>query len=434
VRTFIIIWLGQVVSTLGSRMTNFAITIWAWELTGQATALTLMVFFTQLTRLLITPLAGVIVDRWNRKVLMMFGDTVAGLSTIAILVLFLNQNLQIWHLYAAGALNGTFDQLQELAYSASIATLVPKQQYSKASSMGYFIGYGAKIFAPAFAGALYPVIGLIGILGIDLATFAIAITTVLLMPIPQPIPRAAQQHLHRTWQNLWREVASGYHYVLARPGLLAILIATSLFWFAHDLGGSLFSPMLLARTGNDTEVLGNVSAAAGVGGVVGAFVMSTWSGPKRHIHGLLLGMAGAGLSKTIFGLGQAPLLWIPAQFCSSLHFPLMGSSEQAIWLAKIKPDIQGRVFALSALSLHITTAISYLIAGPLADKILEPAMRPGGYLAPLFGGIFGTGPGAGMALLYVLTSLCLLLVGIGGYAFRTLRHVEDVIPDHDVVS
>lgn len=432
-RIFITVWLGQVVSTLGSRMTSFAVTIWAWELTGQATALTLLVFFTQLTRLLVTPFAGVIVDRWNRKLLMMFGDAVAGLSTIAILLLFWHQNLHIWHLYLAGALNGTFDQLQELAYSTSIATLVPKQQYSRASSMGYFIGYGSKIFAPALAGALYPVIGLTGILFIDLVTFAIAISSVLFVSIPQPIPEAAHQHL-QTWRNLWWEVTSGCRYIFARSGLLALLISTSLFWFAHDLGGAVFAPMLLARTQNDTAVLGSVSAAAGVGGVVGALAMSTWGGPKRRIHGVLLGMVGAGLSKTVFGLGQTLLVWIPAQLCSSLHFPLMGSSEQAIWLAKVRPDIQGRVFAVSALSLHITTSLSYLIAGPLADRVLEPAMQPGGLLVPVLGGIFGTGPGAGMALQYVLTSLCLLLVGAGGYAFQAVLNLEDSIPDHEGIA
>lgn len=186
-QTFIIVWLGQLVSNIGSYMTNFAIKIWVWELTGQASALTLVVFFTQVPQVFIALFAGVIVDRCNRKVLIVLGDTVAGLSTITILLLYLTNHLQIWHLYVTGAVNGAFGQIQELAYSASIAMIIPKQQYTRASSMGSILHYGSSIFAPALAGVLYYVIGLTGILLIDLTTFAIAIGTVLLVHIPQPI-------------------------------------------------------------------------------------------------------------------------------------------------------------------------------------------------------------------------------------------------------
>jgi hypothetical protein len=142
-------------------------------------------------------------------------------------------------------------------------------------------------------------------------------------------------------------------------------------------------------------------------------------------------MMGAGVSKTVFGLGRMPSIWIPAQFCSSLNFPLLSSSNTAIWLAKIDPNLQGRVFAAISLIKQVVAAISTLIAGPLADYIFEPAMMPQGILAHRLGFIFGTGPGAGMALLYVITSVCLLLVGIGGYAFPTLRNVDEIVPNHD---
>lgn len=342
--------------------------------------------------------------------------------------------MQIWHLYLAGMVNGTFEQLQELSYAASITSLVPQQFYSRATGLGYFIGYGSKIFAPMLAGAFYPLMGLGGIMAIDLVSFGIAIATVFSVQIPQPAaPVPPQSSNPWPWQTLWRETTAGCRYLLHHPSLVALLLTTSLFWLIHDLGGALFSPMILARTGNDTAILGNVSAAAGAGGMVGAAIMSAWSGPKPRIHGILLGMVGAGLCKVIFGLGQMPWIWIPIQFCSSLNFPLMGSSEQAIWLAKVSPQQQGRVFAVNYLSLDLTTTLSYLIAGPLADRLLEPAMKPGGSLAPWLGRIFGVGPGAGMALLYVLSALGLVLLGLGGYTWKTLRQVEARVPDHEAV-
>lgn len=427
-RTFITILIGQLVSTIGSYMTSFAIKIWAWELTGQATALALMGFFTFLPSILITLFAGIIVDRWNRKLLMIAGDTVAALSTLVILWLYLTDHLQIWHLYVTGAINGAFGEIQELAYTASISLMVPKQQYTRASSMSSTIHYGSTIIAPALAGVLYYVIGLAGISLIDLVTFAIAISTVLLVTIPQPRLSETEDH---SQPDIWKQAAFGFRYIVVRRSLLAIVVCASLFWFAHDLGATLFSPMILARTANDTRVLGSIASAAGIGGVTGALLLSTWGGPKHRIHGFLLGMVGAGLSKTIFGLGQMPLIWLPAQFCSSLNFPLLESSSTAILLAKVKPDVQGRVFAARSLILQVSAAIATLLAGPLADVVFEPAMRPGGNLAGLFGSIFGTGRGAGMALLYVITSICMLLIGIGGYTYRPLRDVEHLLPDYD---
>jgi len=420
-RNFIVIWLGQTVSLIGSQMTNFAITIWVWELTGQATALALFGLLTQAPRVLVTPFAGIIVDRCNRKLLMMIGDAIACFSTIVILLLYLTNNLQIWHLYLAGAINGIFEQLQELAYLASISMMVSEEQYSRASSIGFLASYGSDIIAPALAGVLYAVIGLIGILIIDLATFAIALLTVLFVRLPEPA-HVEPEPFSRA--NLQQQVVFGCRYIMARPSLLALLVLETLFWFAHDLGAPLYSPMILARTGNDAKVLASLASAAGIGGILGALLVSAWGGTKHRIHGMLIGTIGAGLSKTAFGLGQMLLIWIPAQFCSSLNFPLLGSSSDAIWLTHIKPDVQGRVFAARRVSILVASTIGYLIAGPLADYVFEPAMIPGNSLATIFGGIFGTGKGAGMTLLYVISSLGLLLVGLSGYAFRVLREID----------
>ena len=428
IRNFIIVWIGQLVSNIGSSMTSFAISIWAWEITGQATTLTLVGFFTLLPSILIAPISGVIVDRTNRKLLMIIGDTVGVGMTIIILLLYLTNHLEMWHIYVTSAVRGTFDQFQSLAYSASVALMVPKRHYARASSMEFLSSYGARIVAPAFAGYLYHVISLVGISLIDILSFAIAISTVLLIHIPNP-PVTKTKLQSRT--DILQELGFGFRYIQARKSLLALLAVGLLFWFSHDIGNALYSPMILARTKNNAFVLGSLASAAGLGGVAGALIVSTWGGPKRRINGFLFGMVGAGLSKMIFGLGNTPLIWIPAQFCSSLNFPLNGSSETAIWLTKVAPNIQGRVFAARSLLLQLVSAVAYLIAGPLTDNVLEPAMMPGGILAPVFGGIFGVGKSAGMALLYVFSALCMLLVGLCGYNFREVRDVENIVPDFD---
>lgn len=424
-QTFIIVWIGQLCSTMGSYMTAFALTLWAWELTGQATTLALVGFFTQMPQFAISLMAGVIVDRSDRKVLIMLGDAIAGLSSLVLLWLYLNGHLQIWHLYATAAVNGASGQIQELAYSASMSLMVPKQQYTRASGMMSALHYGSAIVAPALAGVLFYIISLAGILSIDLITFAIAISTVLFATIPQPVAPTSNIAL----PSIKQELIFGCRYLWKQSNLLLLLLAAILFQFAHDLGAALYSPMILARSGNDARVLGSIASAAGIGGVVGAIIVSTWGGTKRRIDGFLLGMVGAGISKTIFGIGQTALIWVPAQFCSSLNFPWMSSSSEAIWMTKIKPDIQGRVFATRSAFILGTSAIATLIAGPLADRVFEPAMTSGGWMANILGGIFGTGTGAGIAVLYTISSLFLMLVGLAGYSLRKLRDVEAIVPD-----
>ncbi|MBD2727745.1 MFS transporter [Nostoc sp. FACHB-892] len=420
-RNFLIVWLGQLVSTIGSSMTSFAIEIWAWEITGKATTLTLVGFFSLLPSIIITPISGVIVDRFNRKFLMMVGDTVAVLSTIFILLLHLTNNLQIWHFYLTGAIVGTFNQFQSLAYSASVSLMIPKQHYTRASSLQFVSGYGSNIIAPALAGYLYTVIGFLGIWLIDISTFAIAISSLLFVSIPQPPPRKNESEV-----NVWQDLGLGWRYIATHKSLLALLILNLLFWLPHDIGDSLYAPMILSRTNNNTLMLGSLASAAGFGGVTGAIIVSTWGGFRRKIKGILLGMIGAGISKIVFGLGRTPWVWIPAQFCSSFNFPLNGSSDTAIWLAKVPPNVQGRVFAARSLFLQIASAVGYLIAGPLADNVFTPALQSEGILVGILGELFGTGTGAGIALLYVICAFSMLLVGWLGFSVRVLLDVEDI--------
>ncbi|BAZ54109.1 hypothetical protein NIES4103_67940 [Nostoc sp. NIES-4103] len=426
-RNFITVWLGQLVSTIGSSMTSFAIEIWAWEITGKATTLALVGFFSLLPSIIITPISGVIVDRFNRKLLMMVGDTVAVCTTIIIILLYLSNHLQIWHFYLTGAIVGTFNQFQSLAYSSSVSLMIPKKHYTRASSLEFLSSYGSNIIAPALAGYLYTIIGFLGIWLIDIFTFTIAIGSLLLVNIPQLLPATA----HENVANIWRDLGLGWRYINKQKSLLALLIVNLLFWLPHDLGNSLYSPMILSRTNNNTLVLGSLASAAGFGGIMGVLIISTWGGFRRKIKGVLLGMICAGLSKTIFGLGRTLWVWIPAQFCSSFSFPLNGSSDTAIWLAKVPPNVQGRVFAARSLLLQIASAVGYLIAGPLADGVFTPGLQSGGVLVGIFGGLFGTGTGAGIALLYVICAVWMLLVGLLGFSVRVLRDVEIIVPDHD---
>ena len=423
-RTFLIIWSGQLVSAIGSQMTLFALTIWTWEQTGSATALALIGFFALLSGAVVTPVLGVVVDRYERKRLMLLSDTMIALAVAAVALLNLTSTLQVWQLYAIATFIGPFSQLQGLAYQASLTLIVPARHHTRVSSMGMMIFYGSQILSPAFAGVLYPVIGLTGIVLIDLVTFVIALLTLLCVQIPQPEQEGGGSEVQGVGEQSF---FSGIRYILARPNLFALLIVTCSFWFVHELADTLVNPMILARTDGNTAVLGSVSSAVGLGGVIGAIVLSVWGGPKRRVQGLAIAMIGIGITCILFGVGRSPLIWLPFQFCASLQFPLFGSSEQAIWLASVEANLQGRVFAVQALSQQVAIACAMLMAGPLADYIFEPIMLSSGNLASILGRIFGTGSGAGTALLLELSAGCMVIIGIGSYTNPFLCRMESTL-------
>jgi hypothetical protein len=430
-RAFWIIWAGQVVSLLGTSMTNFGLTIWAYEQTGEATALALIGFFFVTPMVILSPTAGAIVDRSNRKLMMMLSDLAAGLTTIVQLVLLATGNLEIWHLYITAAVAGTFQTFQWPAFSAAITLMLPKEQYGRANGLMQLAGAASGVFAPLLAGALLSVIDLTGIMTIDVVTFSFAIGALLFVFIPQPERSEAGR---KAEGGLWQESIYGFRHILRRPSLLGLQLVFMVGNLFAGLGFTLMAPMILARTGNNELIFGSVNSAGAIGGVVGGLAMSAWGGPKRRVLGVLGGWLLFGLlGESLLGLGQSLPIWLAAAFAGAFFGPIIDASNQAIWQAKVEPDVQGRVFGVRRMIAWAISPLARLIAGPLADKVFEPAMLQGGGLAGTFGWLVGTGEGAGMSLILVLCGIGVALVAVAGYASRVVRNAEDILPDYDAI-
>ena len=427
---FSIIWIGQIISVLASSMTIFGLTIWMYERTQSATAMGLVQVFFITPFLLMSPLAGVMVDRYNRRLMMMVSDLAAGMGTLFVLVLFSLGKLEFWHLYVAAVLNGIGNTFQWPAYSAAISTMVPKEQYGRANGMMSLIETGPGVLAPFFAGALLPLIGLGGIMLIDVTTFVLAIGTLLVVQIPQP---KRTQEGSEAQGSLWQEAAFGFKYIFARPSLLGLQL---IFFFGNlfsNVAFSLLAPMILARTSQNSLVFGTVESVGAIGGVVGGIIISALGGFKRKVHGVLLGWILASVSSMFLGFGQILPIWVAAMGITTLFIPLINTSNQAIWQSKVAPDLQGRVFSARRLIAWFTNPISPIIAGTLADFVLEPTMKTQNAFSSFFGGWVGTGPGAGMALLMVFCGIGGALTGLSGYFIPAIRDAETILPDHDAL-
>jgi DHA3 family macrolide efflux protein-like MFS transporter len=425
---FTLVWFGQVVSLMGSAMSGFIITIWAWEKTGLATALSLVGVCNFLPQLLAAPFAGALVDRWNKKVVMIISDLVAGMTTVGLLIIYaINPNaLQIWHLCVAGIISGTFQSFQWPAYSAGISLMIPKAQYTRAAGMMSLAEFGSGILAPVLAGALYKPIGLEGIFLIDIVTFIFAVSMVLVVHIPQ-----AQKSMEgkAAEGNLFKEAAFGFKYIFSKANLLYLQLVFFAGNFLSSLGMVLIAPMILARTNNNATLFGTVESVGALGGVLGGVLISAWGGfKKRKVNGVLLGWVLCGFFGLVMvGSSQTVPFWMAGSFLGTFVGPIINSSNQAIWQSKVPPDIQGRVFSVRRVIAQIAGPLGMGIAGPLADRIFEPVMLKHNFLSP----IFGNSQGSGMALLIAITGALTVMVGIAAYLNKRIWNVEVEIPDHD---
>lgn len=428
---FTIVWLGQIVSVLASAMSQFGLTIWMFQKTESATALGLMQVFFITPFLIISPIAGVMVDRHNRKMMMMVSDLGAGIATTLILVFQWMGVLEFWHLYFASVIYGLGMAFQWPAYSAAITSMVSKEQYGRANGMMSLIEAGPQVVAPLLAGALLPVIGLTGILIIDVATFLLAIGALLIVHIPQP---ARTEEGAQGQGSVLQEAAYGFKYIFARPSLLGLQM---IFFFGNLFMGILFTlvaPMILSRTDNNSLMFGSVQTAGAVAGVAGGIIMSAWGGFKRRVHGVLLGWMFSGVGGAIIGLMGGLPVWIVGIMITSIVSPLVNASNQAIWQAKVAPDVQGRVFSARRLIAWLTNPIAPIIAGTLADYVFEPQMRATTALSQIFGGLVGAGPGAGMGLIIFAAGTLTILAGAAGYFIPVIHNAETILPDHDQLT
>ncbi len=429
-RGFVVIWFGQLVSMLGTGMTNFALSFYLFQSTGQATALTISIFAFAAPSILLSPLAGALVDRSNRKLVVILTDLAAGIVTIVWLIIVLRAgHLEPWQIYIGNAITGAFNAFQFPAFSAAVTLMIPKEQYGRAAGMLDFAGATSGILAPAFAGALLGPIGLAGIMSIDVVTFVFAIVAVLLVHMPQP---AAEPTPDGQRASLLQDSVYGFRYIMARPSLLGLQLCFTAINFIAAFGGVIVVPLILARTGNSAGALATVQSIAAAGGVAGGLLMSAWGGPKRRVRGVLLGMTAEGLlGPFIVGIARGIPGWAFGSFMSDGMIPIINGSNQAIWQSKVPPAVQGRVFATRRMIAQFSFPIATLFAGPLADRVFEPAMRAGGPLAATFGPLVGVGPGAGMGLMVMLSGLLGAAVGLIGYAVPAVRNVEDILPDFD---
>lgn len=425
-RSFMVIWLGELISMVGSGLTSFALGVWIYQKTGQATPFALTVLFGSLPAILLAPIAGSISDRWNRKKVMILADTGSALVTLAVVLLLAADRLEVGGIYLVAFLGSIFAAFQEPAYLSSVTMLVPPKDLGRASGMAQAGQALQELVCPALAGVLFVTIGLQGVILIDFVSYFFAVTALLVTKIPQPVVTESTGTAAKGL--VWQDTIFSWQYLRARSGLLGILLYFALVNFLLNVASVLISPLVLSFAPAST--LGMVQTVSGIGMLLGSLILSAWGGPRPRIFGTIGFIIFASLGLLLMGLRANPYLIAVGFFLLMGNIPLSRGSSQAIFQTKIAAGMQGRVFAMRSMISRSMMPLAFLIAGPLADKIFEPAFQAGGLLAnSLWGQLLGVGAGRGIGMIFFLSGIILIIISVLAALIPAIRNVERDLPD-----
>lgn len=427
VRKFLVVWLGQLVSLAGTGITSFVIGLWVYQRTGSVTKFALISLVAALPVVVLSPVAGALVDRWDRRKCMLLGDAGAALCVLAMVVLLTYDRLRPWEVYLAVGVASSCAALHWPAYSASITLLVPKVQYGRANGMMQLGQAVSRAAAPFLGGFLLATLTIRGALMIDLATFVFALVSLSLIRFP-----LFQQVSDPRQRLLWTDVLEGWNFVRRHGGLFSLILLFAIANFFLGLVTVLVTPLLLAFT--STQVLGSVLSVAALGMLLAGLTMSAWGGPVNRIRWVIGSLIIGGLCVGLGGLrASIPLV---AATAFGLTFCIMTANicTRTIIQTKVPPSLQGRVFAFLAMIAFSSLPLAYPLAGPLAERVFEPLMSVHGPLARSVGRVIGVGPGRGIALLFVVVGGLIVAVASTACFYPRLRELESELSDVDLVD
>lgn len=397
---FFTVWAGQAVSLLGSRLVQFALVWWLTESTQSATVLATATLVALLPGVFVAPFAGALIDRWNRRAVMIVGDGLVALSTVVLAVLFALGAADVWHVYVVMFFRALVGVFHWSAMQASTALMVPEEQLSRVAGLNQTLYGGMSIVAPPLGALLLALLPLQGVLAVDVVTATCAISLLLLVRIPQP--EREEPGLEEPGARLLSDVREGLRYVVNWPGLMAVLIMAMAINFLFTPAFSLLPLLVTKHFGGEALELGWLQSAWGIGVVVGGLILSAWGGFRRRVFTSLMGLVGLGLGVLVVGLTPATAFWLAlgSMFVAGSMNPIVNGPLFAVVQAKVAPRMHGRVFTLMQSGSSAMAPLGMVIAGPVADWL-------------------------GVRVWYVVAGALCLAMGAGSFFLPVITRMEE---------
>ncbi len=414
-RSFIILWLTQSFSSLGSAMTNFALVIWLYQESGSALTTALLTVCSYAPYVVMSIFAGVISDKWNKKAVMLACDTFAAACTVAVLILLKTGTLAVWHLYILNGLNGLMNSIQYPASDTAATLLTPKKHYQKTSGMRSFSNSLVSVLTPVLASGMISFGGIGAVIVFDLITFAAAFLILLFFIRIPEIPHSSEKK-----ESFLRLAESGLIYLKNNSGILWLI----LFLSAINLIASIYEaalPAMILSKKNETA-LGLVSGCVGIASLIGSVAATFFPEPKsrtRVICGCLL--FSMSTENFLLAFGKNTAVWCAGAVLGWLAIPLMNANYDVIFRSHVPKEMQGRVYSVRNTLQFFTIPVGYFLGGLLTDKIFEPFMASTEIRSLTF--LFGNGKGSGAAFLFFIIGIAGVMVCL---IFRRIKPFREL--------
>ena len=394
------IFSGQALSIFGSGLVQFALVWFLTQKTGSATVLAMATLVAMLPQVIFGPLVGALVDRWNRRLIMIMADSFIALATVILAILFASGLVEIWHIYIILFLRAIGDAFHWSAMGASTALLVPSDQLTRVSGINQVLRSGVNIIAPPTAALLLDVLPIQGILAIDVSTALLGMLPLFFLSIPQPKREVGENGEHKT--SVIQDMREGFAYIWSWPGLMAIIILALISNFLLTPTGSLLPLLVTKHFGQGALQFGIMDSIWAFGMMGGGLLLGIWGGFKKKIVTAMAGVIGIGVGITIVGFAPANMFWlaVTGMAISGVTNPIVNGPLGAILQSSVKPEMQGRVMGVVMSLATLMTPLSLAFAGPLSDII-------------------------GIRTWYWVSGLLCILMGIGAFFMPVIMNVEN---------
>lgn len=403
-KTFLLLWITQSFSGLGSAITSYALVIWSYTQEGSALITALLMVSSYAPYVLLSIFAGALSDRWNKKITMLVCDTAAAFTTVIMLILLSNHALQIWHLYLINAVNGLMNTVQQPASEVATTRVLPKKYYQRVGGLRYFASSLNSIMTPIIATAILGLAGMGAVIAFDLFTFVIAFIT---LAFCISIPESEETEIEH--EKLLVSARKGITYLKQERGIFNLILFLAAINLVASIYDAAFPAMMLSRNGGSEKVLGLVNAVIGITTFAGSVLTVFLKKPKSRIrvicNCLLFSMS---TENFLLALGNTPLIWCIGGFLGWIAIPLMSTNLDAIMRLHVPEQMQGRVYSVRNSLQFFTIPIGYFLGGFLVDWVFEPFMAKQ-EATSIFTKLFGTGKGSGAAALFFVIAFA----GIG---------------------
>lgn len=425
---FRIIWLGQLFYLIGISMTSFALNISVFRQTGSATQFALLMLTCTIPPIIISPVAGTLVDKWDRRMTMIIAHIIIGVLTLSLLIIATIGQIEIWQIYLINIFASIIGTFSNPAYKAAITSLVPPEDLSRASGMVQLSIGIQQIVGPLIAGAILDAIHLQGILTIDFLGLLIALTTLISVKFGEKIHQTEENNYQPSisflWHVLWRDVTDGWTYLIKCPGLTSLVIILTVYQFSIGFVTVLFYPLALSLT--TPSELGKIVFLSGIGMILGSLLMSSWKYQWQNlITTILIAMSLSGMAIAIGGSRPSLLQMYIGTILFFFNTPFINGMIQILFQTRVAENLQGRVFALTGAISSAATPLASIVAAPLSDYVFEPLMGfDGNWSKAFIGELIGTSPGRGTGLLFVIVGCFITTTAIIASQHPRIRQLE----------